>query len=135
MRRANLSVPLPVEALVSRYLTNKLIGHGPLPGRQAPTSRGPRPLTAVPYDTVVSSSITSDFSKLSSCPGYVTHALLALTPLYSSFEKNFRVRLACLNHAASVRSEPGSNSSLKYLPIPPKRGLVDRLMLTVGSFV
>ncbi len=30
MRRANLSVPVPVVALVSRYLTNKLIGHGPL---------------------------------------------------------------------------------------------------------
>ena len=33
MWRANLSVPLPVVALVSRYLTNKLIGHGPLEGR------------------------------------------------------------------------------------------------------
>ncbi len=32
MRRINLSVPVPVVALVSRYLTNKLIGHGPLPG-------------------------------------------------------------------------------------------------------
>jgi hypothetical protein len=31
MRRANLSVPLPVEALVSHYLTNNLIGLGPLP--------------------------------------------------------------------------------------------------------
>ncbi len=35
MWRANLSVPLPVVALVSRYLTNKLIGHRPLPDRQA----------------------------------------------------------------------------------------------------
>ena len=33
MRRATLSRPLPVAALVSRYLTNKLIGHGPLPNR------------------------------------------------------------------------------------------------------
>ncbi len=33
MRRVNLSVPVPVVALVSRYLTNKLIGHGPLSGR------------------------------------------------------------------------------------------------------
>jgi hypothetical protein len=31
--RANLSVPLPVVALVSRYLTNKLIGGRPLPRR------------------------------------------------------------------------------------------------------
>ncbi len=36
MRRANLSVPVPVVALVGRYLTNWLIGHGPLPGRQVP---------------------------------------------------------------------------------------------------
>ncbi len=34
MRRANLSVPVPVIALVSRYLTNKLIGHGPLDSQQ-----------------------------------------------------------------------------------------------------
>ncbi len=36
MRRANLSVPVPVVALVSRYLANKLIGHGPLPRQQVP---------------------------------------------------------------------------------------------------
>ena len=36
MRRINLSVPVPVVALVSRYLTNKLIGHGPLKSRQVP---------------------------------------------------------------------------------------------------
>ncbi len=34
MRRADLSVPLPVEALVGRYLTNKLIGDRPLPGQR-----------------------------------------------------------------------------------------------------
>ncbi len=34
MRRVNLSVPVPVEALVSHYLTNKLIGHGPLSSRK-----------------------------------------------------------------------------------------------------
>ncbi len=33
MRRANLSVPVPVIALVSHYLANKLIGHGPLKGQ------------------------------------------------------------------------------------------------------
>jgi hypothetical protein len=34
MRRIVLSDPLPVEALVSRYLTNKLIGLGPLQRRK-----------------------------------------------------------------------------------------------------
>ena len=32
MRRADLSAPVPVVALVSRYLTNYLIGHKPLQG-------------------------------------------------------------------------------------------------------
>ena len=36
--------------------------------------------------------------------------LLTRAPLYSLPEGNFRVRLACLRHAASVDSEPGSNS-------------------------
>ena len=123
VRRANLSVPVPVVALVSRYLTNKLIGHGPLPSRQA--RRSP-PLTAVPYGTVVSSSITPGFPGLSSCSGYVTHVFLALSPLYrpsASLErstKSFRVRLACLSHAASVRSEPGSNPLVDYRPSPER---------------
>ena len=34
MRRADLSVPLPVKALVGRYLTNKLIGDRSLPGQR-----------------------------------------------------------------------------------------------------
>ena len=33
MLRINLSVPLPVDALVSRYPTNKLIGRKPIPKR------------------------------------------------------------------------------------------------------
>jgi hypothetical protein len=38
--------------------------------------------------------------------------LLTRAPLYSPPEGSFRVRLACLRHAASVDSEPGSNSRL-----------------------
>jgi hypothetical protein len=60
MRRATLSRPLPVAALVSRYLTNKLIGHGPLPDRQA--RRSP-PLIAEPGDSATSSGISSTFAK------------------------------------------------------------------------
>jgi hypothetical protein len=40
--------------------------------------------------------------------------LLTRAPLYSSPEGDFRVRLACLRHAASVDSEPGSNSRYKF---------------------
>ena len=35
------------------------------------------------------------------------------TPLYSETEVSFLVRLACVKYAASVRSEPGSNSPYK----------------------
>ena len=83
MWRVNLSVPLPVAALVSRYLTNKLIGHEPLPDRQV--RRSP-PLIAGSCGPAMSSSINHTFAKgllpwLSSCPGYVVHALLTLSPL------------------------------------------------------
>ena len=37
--------------------------------------------------------------------------------------KDFRVRLACVRHAASVQSEPGSNSSV-HLSRPPKRPIL-----------
>ena len=39
--------------------------------------------------------------------------LLTRSPLYSLPEGNFPARLACVRHAASVRSEPGSNSPVK----------------------
>ena len=41
--------------------------------------------------------------------------LLTRAPLYSFPEGNFLVRLACLRHAASVDSEPGSNSRYKFV--------------------
>ena len=81
MRRVNLSAPVPVVALVSRYLTNKLIGHGPLPRQQVP--KDPRPFTTKSVVNVVTSSIIPGFPGLSSSLGYVTHVFLALPPLYS----------------------------------------------------
>ena len=45
----------------------------------------------------------------------ITYVLLTRAPLYSSPEGDFRVRLACLRHAASVDSEPGSNSRYKFV--------------------
>jgi hypothetical protein len=36
--------------------------------------------------------------------------LLTRAPLYLESEDSVRVRLACVRHTASVRSEPGSNS-------------------------
>src|SRR3990172_808079 len=58
------------------------------------------------------------------CPGptrQVVYVLLTRAPLYRGAEAPFRVRLACVRHAASVRSEPGSNS-LVNLAGPPAPG-------------
>jgi hypothetical protein len=42
-----------------------------------------------------------------------SHVLLTRSPLVSIFrKKSVTVRLACVKHAASVQSEPGSNSSI-----------------------
>ena len=48
----------------------------------------------------------------------VAHVLLTLSPLSPRREY---VRLACLIHAASVHSEPGSNSPLRKVRTHPRR--------------
>ena len=103
-----LSDQLPIVAMVSRYLTIKLIGDGPLPKRLTPKGQPLTPKTGV---SCAVCGISSDFSELSPTLGHVTHPLLTRSPLYSPPEGDFLARLACLNHAASVRSEPGSNPS------------------------
>ncbi len=106
----DLSVRLSVDALVGRYPTNKLMEYGPLPSRQVLAD--PRPLTSGRCLPVVSSSIGLPFDSLSLCSGYVTHTLRTLSPRYSPSCPGFGARLAWVSHAASVRSEPGSNPSL-----------------------
>ena len=59
------------------------------------------------------SGISLGFPRLSPSRGQLDYVLLARPPLYSSCD--FHVRLACLIHAANVRSEPGSNPSLLKL--------------------
>ena len=61
------------------------------------------------------SGISPPFGGLSRTLGQVIYALLTRAPLYSSSEELFLVRLACVKHAASVRSEPGSNSPVYIL--------------------
>ena len=68
-----LSDQLPVIALVSHYLTNKLIGREPIPERRIfsrPRMRG-----------AATSGISHGFPWLSRVRGQVTHALLTLAPL------------------------------------------------------
>ena len=48
--------------------------------------------------------------------------LLTRAPLYSWYCYHFLVRLACVRHAASVDSEPGSNSRLKPDCVPHTDG-------------
>src|SRR5262249_47558014 len=62
-------------------------------------------------DAVGLSRISHPFGWLSRSPGQITHVLRTRAPLYSGCP--FRARLACVRHAASVRSEPGSNSPIK----------------------
>src|SRR5690348_16713430 len=57
--------------------------------------------------------ISPGFPRLSPTEGQVSHVLLTRSPLYSRSCPRFLVRLACVRHAASVDSEPGSNSRLK----------------------
>ena len=96
-----LSCPLPVIALVSHYLTNKLIGRGLIPERRIFTLKeiilkGPL-------------GISRDFSRLCLTLGFIIHVLLTHLPLLI-LQAELGVRLACLIHAASVHPEPRSNS-------------------------
>jgi hypothetical protein len=62
--------------------------------------------------------ISPGFPRLSPTRRQVSYVLLTRAPLYSSPCGDFLVRLACVRHAASVDSEPGSNSRLKLAPAP-----------------
>ena len=100
-----LSGRLPVEALVSHHLTNKLIGREPIPNR--------RNFQTTTMRQQLISSISNRFQLLSQRLGQVTHVLLTRSPLVHPKKRGLTVRLACVKHAASVRPEPGSNSPLK----------------------
>ena len=99
-----LSGRLPVVALVSHYLTNKLIG------RESIQNHKSFPPTTMRWKVI--SGIRPSFPGLSQSQGQVTHVLLTRSPLIQE-QAPFIVRLACVKHAASVHPEPGSNSPLK----------------------
>ena len=62
---------------------------------------------------MVISGISPPFGRLFRVRGKVTYVLLTRAPLYSGSCPPFLARLACVRHAASVRSEPGSNSPVE----------------------
>ena len=103
-----LSEPLLIVGLVSRYLTNYLIGREPILQRI-------NPLVTRSCGLVTLCGISSRFQLLSPTERQVSHALLTRSPLNLTSIGRSRfplspVRLACVRHAASVRPEPGSNS-------------------------
>src|SRR5262249_25572980 len=68
------------------------------------------------------SGISPPFGRLSQARGQVTYVLLTRAPLYSGSCPPFLARLACIRHAASVRSEPGSNSPVEIWSATPHTG-------------
>ena len=103
-----LSNRLPIVALVGRYPANKLMGRGLIPARKL-ASRGllspHRSTRAYPVLSTVSSRYSSCRGRLSTRYSPVRHSTRGRSP--------FRVRLACVKHAASVQSEPESNSPVQ----------------------
>ena len=103
----NLSVRLPIVALVGRYPANWLIGRESIFQRIAP-------LVLLPCGNCTLCGISVLFRTLFPSERQVTHALLTRPPLgFGKQAFQTLVRLACVRHAASVRPEPGSNS-LKF---------------------
>ncbi len=108
-----LSRLVPVEALVGRYPTNKLIGNRPLPDLRTFDHRTMRSSDVIRYYRHFRKG--TEVPPLFLSPGYVTYLFLTRSPLnVLPLPSTHLVRLACFSHAASVRSEPGSNSSLLY---------------------
>ena len=89
-----LSDQLPVIGLVSRYLTNYLIGRRPLSNRRSFTLTGP-------------SGISTAFAVLSLSSRHVPTCYSAVCRSRIATV----ARLACVRRTASVHSELGSNSS------------------------
>ena len=65
----------------------------------------------------MSCGISPAFAGLSPFGGQVIHVLRTRAPCagFLYCYRKLRTRLACVKHAASVRSEPGSNSRLKLV--------------------
>ena len=57
--------------------------------------------------------ISPAFAGLFPIGGQIAHVLRTRAPCAMPYCYGTRTRLACVKHAASVRSEPGSNSRLK----------------------
>src|SRR5690606_22583664 len=128
-----LSGRILIVALVGHYPTNQLIRRGPLFKRQV--LRSPALISTFPKAGchAVLAPLSGRYPPLEgrspTCYSPVCHATRGRSP--------FRVRLACVRHAASVDSEPGSNSQVKFVirPKAEKRFNVDRLLIWLSNVV
>jgi hypothetical protein len=99
-----------------RPATDRSLGR-PLPHQQANRTRAPRKAAFRPLPLgahAVLATVSSGYSPLLDRFPRVTH------PCATDPEGS--VRLACVKHAASVRSEPGSNSQVDHTPDPSPDG-------------
>jgi hypothetical protein len=108
-----------------RPATDHCLG-GPLPRQLANRPRPPLPAYCCfdpqEFHPRMLCGISPGFPELSPTRRQVSHVLLTRSPLYSRGCPRFLVRLACVRHAASVDSEPGSNSRLKPDALPARAG-------------
>ena len=86
-----------------------LQANGPQADPEVTGPEGSPSSTTAPEEAVVLCGISSPFELLSPASRYVTYVLLTRAPLFTN-RSWIVVRLACVKRAASVRSEPGSNS-------------------------
>jgi hypothetical protein len=100
-----LSDQLPVDALVGRYPTNKLIGREPIPKHKSFSSISHARVRGYPVLIQVSLGYPGLRGRLLTCYSPVRRSVIPLAYAAGSV-----ARLACIRHAASVRPEPGSNS-------------------------
>ena len=104
-----------------RPATDRRLG-GPLPRQPAnqPSAAPSAPGLAVPgFHPQVSCGISHPFGWLSPTNGHVPMYYSPVRHSPPGASSRAAVRLACVKHAASVQSEPGSNSSVQSLfPLP-----------------
>ena len=101
-----LSDQLQIVGLVSFYPTNYLICHRPLQSREA--RRSP---AFILRSYAVLATLSSSYPPLLGTFRCITHPFATR----QRSKLPVTVRLACVKHAASVQSEPGSNSSVQSL--------------------
>ena len=109
-----------------RPATDRRLGE-PLPHLLAnPISATPkaRGLAIPPFPPQGICGISATFAALSPTSGHVPIYYSPVRHSPSGASTYAAVRLACVKHAASVQSEPGSNSSVQFLLLDPFKNLV-----------